>query len=100
MLARHKIQHVLHCPPLVIFFLPVDIDVADLFGERFALLVNEYKSTLDQIFNTDETGLYWSCLSTHTLAGCDEKNASGFKMNKEQLTVLLCANASGGGTVV
>ena len=35
-----------------------DNDAADLFGEKFAPLVNEHKLTLDQIFNADDTGLY------------------------------------------
>ena len=45
--------------------------------------------TLNQIFNADETGIYWLCLPTCTLAGCNEKSACGFKINKEWLTVLL-----------
>ncbi|GBM62577.1 Jerky [Araneus ventricosus] len=47
------------------------------------------------IYNADETGLLWRCVPTYTLAGGGEKAAKGFKIDKDRLTVLLCANASG-----
>lgn len=39
-------------------------------------------------------GLYWRYIPTRTLAG-REKSAAGYKMNKERLTLLMCANTSG-----
>lgn len=49
-----------------------------------------------QIYNTDETGLYWKCLPSKTLAAASlEKMAPGHKSSKEQITLMCCANASG-----
>uniref|UniRef100_UPI00398F5C4A jerky protein homolog n=1 Tax=Pristiophorus japonicus TaxID=55135 RepID=UPI00398F5C4A len=73
----------------------VDNEAAQNYSRIFAEMVQEKKLTADQIYNADETGLLWRCLPTATLAAAGEKEAVGFKMNKERLTTLNCANASG-----
>lgn len=70
-------------------------DSAQQFKEEFEKFIEDKKLSADQVYNADETGLLWRCLPTSTLAGGDEKEAKGFKKNKDRLTVLLCANASG-----
>ena len=72
-----------------------DEEAAAAYSELFSQLIREHKLTPDQVFNADETGLYWRCLPTRTLVGRDEKGAAGHKMNKERVTLLLCANAAG-----
>lgn len=72
-----------------------DHESAAEFSSTFHELVKKYNLTPDQIYNADETGLYWRSLPTRTLAGSGEKQANGFKMNKQRVTLLLCANASG-----
>lgn len=72
-----------------------DSDGATKFCTTFEKVIKEHELTPDQIYNGDETGLYWKCLPTKTLAGNEETSATGFKLNKERLTVLTCANASG-----
>jgi hypothetical protein len=57
-------------------------------------LVNDSNVTADQIYNADETGLFWRCLPTSALAGEGETSASGFKQKKDRLTVLTCANST------
>ncbi|XP_055308293.1 jerky protein homolog-like, partial [Sitodiplosis mosellana] len=49
----------------------------------------------DQVYNADESGLNFKALPTKTLASLSEKYAPGFKMQKERVTVMVCANASG-----
>ncbi|XP_050465078.1 tigger transposable element-derived protein 1-like, partial [Cataglyphis hispanica] len=49
----------------------------------------------DQIFNADETGLFWKKMPSRTLIARSEKTASGFKAAKDRITLLLCSNASG-----
>ena len=66
-----------------------------IHSEIFSRLVQKHDLKPCQMYNPDETGLYWRCVSTRKLASGEEKSASGFKMNKERLTLLLCANASG-----
>jgi hypothetical protein len=46
------------------------------------------------IYNADETGLFFRALSTRSLAVKGEKRTGG-KMSEERLTVLLCGNMVG-----
>ena len=50
--------------------------------------------TIDDIYNTDELGLYYCLGPSKTLASKDDK-AKGYKKDKKRITVLLTANASG-----
>ena len=60
---------------------------------------NEYKRdnglTEDMVFNADETGLNWKLLQNSTLASGSEQTAKNFKVAKDRVTVLVCANATG-----
>jgi len=58
-------------------------------------LIREHDVSPDQVYNADETALFWRCLPTSTLASYAEKEAVGFKLYKERITVLPCANVSG-----
>ncbi|GFQ94976.1 tigger transposable element-derived protein 1 [Trichonephila clavata] len=49
----------------------------------------------DQVFNADETGLFWKKMPSGTFIAKSEKTASGFKAAKDRVTFLLCSNASG-----
>lgn len=49
----------------------------------------------DQIYNADESGLFWKMFPDKTLVHCKEKSAPGTKMSKERITFLCCANKSG-----
>ena len=51
--------------------------------------------TKDQIFNADETGLWWRMLPSRSLVSVDERNPKNFKQSKARVTILACANASG-----
>ena len=46
----------------------------------------------EDVFNADETGLFYRMMPNHTLA---TKPTPGKKMNKARLTVLLAANSTG-----
>lgn len=50
---------------------------------------------MHNIYNADETGLNWKTLPGSTLAAGYESCVAGFKVNKERLTAMMCANASG-----
>ena len=58
-------------------------------------LINSEGFTADQMYNSDESGLYWKALPTKTLASAKEMRAEGLKINKERVTLNCCANASG-----
>ncbi|KAK9729139.1 Tc5 transposase DNA-binding domain [Popillia japonica] len=70
-------------------------NASEEYKEDVENLVELHNLSASQIYNADETGLLWRCLPNSTLADRDEKCVKGFKMNKERLTVLLCANSSG-----
>ena len=57
-------------------------------------LVGDFKSSLpqvieneglvlSQVYNCDETGLYWKALPSKTLASRKEEKAPGYKVSKE-----------------
>lgn len=72
-----------------------DEDAAKKFVNDFANFIESENLTLEQIYNADETGLYWKCLPRTTLAAEREKRAPGVKPSKERVTILCCANATG-----
>ncbi|XP_070181810.1 tigger transposable element-derived protein 4-like [Littorina saxatilis] len=65
----------------------------DRFKKRKGVV---YKSIYhpNDIYNADETGLFYCCLPNKTLAMKGE-NCPGGKQSKERLTVIVCANMSG-----
>ena len=48
-----------------------------------------------QLYNADESGLYWRCLHDKTLSSGDEKEAPGMKKQKARVTLMFCPNAEG-----
>ncbi|XP_047505969.1 tigger transposable element-derived protein 6-like [Pieris napi] len=55
-------------------------------------VVNDYDP--NDVFNADETGLFFKCLPDKTLTFKNEK-CHGGKHSKERLTILFCANSTG-----
>ena len=47
------------------------------------------------VFNADETRLNWKLLQSSTLVSGAEQTAKIFKVAKDRVTVLICANATG-----
>jgi len=70
-------------------------EAVDEFCVEFQEYLQRENLQPDQIYNADETGLYWKCLPTKTLASMKEKSAPGHKSSKERITVMCCGNASG-----
>ncbi|GFX82492.1 tigger transposable element-derived protein 1 [Trichonephila clavipes] len=72
-----------------------DEGAAKIFPEEAAKIIVDGNYSADQVFNADETGLYWKKLPNRTYITKDEKTASGHKASKDRVTLLLCSNASG-----
>ncbi|UYV82457.1 hypothetical protein LAZ67_21002260 [Cordylochernes scorpioides] len=72
-----------------------DEEAARKYPEKFAKIIKDGGYCAHQIFNADETGLFWKKMPTRTYIAKSEKNASGFKAAKDRVTLLLCSNASG-----
>jgi len=58
-------------------------------------MIEKEQLTLYQVYNCDETGLCWKALPSKTMASQREKTTPGHKGNKERITILACANATG-----
>ncbi|XP_046386326.1 jerky protein homolog-like [Ischnura elegans] len=75
--------------------LSADHDAAEDYVNELAKLVDEHNLSPDQIYNMDETGLFWRCLPRNTFVCRDEKTASGAKESMERVTIAACSNAAG-----
>lgn len=71
------------------------IETVDVYKVKLQKMIDEMGLTRDQVYNGDETGLNYKALPTKTLASISEKYAPGFKMQKQRVTAMMCANASG-----
>ncbi|XP_062594546.1 tigger transposable element-derived protein 6-like [Saccostrea cucullata] len=72
----------------------VDCQSADmiLWKEKLPLLLQTYSP--DDIYNADETGIFFRMLPDKTIEFKDVDSHGG-KKNKERLTVMVCVNMSG-----
>lgn len=94
-LTRFKRRHGIRQLNVVGERLSADMTAAESFSVNFQKYIDEENFTGDQIYNADETGLYWKCLPTKTLASQKEMSAPGHKSSKERITIMCCGNASG-----
>ena len=49
----------------------------------------------EQVFNMDETGLFWKRMPSRTFIFKDEAKVRGFKAFKDRVTIVMCGNAAG-----
>ena len=75
--------------------LSADIDTVAPFQEQLSKLMDEEGYTRDQIFNADETGLWWKQLPSRLLCHARENQPKNHKKAKDRVTLMACANASG-----
>ena len=68
---------------------------ANKFILDFNTFVKDGDYSLAQIFNCDETGLYYKLLPQISLVGHFEKSVDGRKTQKERVTINACSNALG-----
>ena len=72
-----------------------DTTAPEPFKEKLQMLMDEESLTLQQVYNCDETGLYYRMLPNKTIAARSEKQAPGFKRLKDRVTIMTCSNVSG-----
>lgn len=65
------------------------------FKEKLMKTITELDLRMEQIYNADESGLYWKMLPEKTYAASFEKSAPGRKPEKQRITFLACTNANG-----
>ena len=81
------------CITLVEERAPTDYDAAKAFPSELASFIEEKGYLLEQVFNADETGLFWKKILTRTFISQHESKAARFKTTKDLVSLLLCANA-------
>ena len=72
-----------------------DTAAAEEYLPKFKRLVDSGGYIPQQVFNCDETGLFWKKMPRRTYITAEEKTMPGHKPMKDRLTLLFCANASG-----
>ena len=73
-----------------------DLEAAESFAAKLKKIIAEEDLTMDQIYNCDETALFYKMMPTKTLAQkTDINRTAGHKEFKERLTALLCCNKTG-----
>ncbi|XP_050065139.1 jerky protein homolog-like [Aphis gossypii] len=75
--------------------LSADLSSAENFKQTFQLFVEKEGYFQDSVYNADETGLNWKALPRKSLASFQEHAARGYKVSKERVTIMTCANAAG-----
>lgn len=70
-------------------------ELVDPFKETLTSIIERLDLTTEQIYNADETSLYWKLLPSKTYVSQTEKTAPGRKTSKQRITFLACTNATG-----
>lgn len=93
--SRFKTRANLHNVALKGEAASADISAANNFKEELKSIIEEGGYSPKQIFNVDETGLFWKRLPKRTFISKSEKSCPGYKVSKDRLTLLLGGNAEG-----
>ncbi|XP_064414835.1 jerky protein homolog-like [Latimeria chalumnae] len=73
-----------------------DSEAANTFSDELKAYLEEEGFTEEQVYNADESGLYFTMLPDTTLAAKnDEKKSEGFKQDKNRVTFLFTCNKTG-----
>ncbi|CAM5093099.1 unnamed protein product [Eretmochelys imbricata] len=70
-------------------------EAAKAYPEQLKKITEEKGYLPEQVFNADETGLFWKKMPNRTYTSKSERQAPGFKAAKDRVTVLFCGNAAG-----
>lgn len=72
-----------------------DAEAALKFPSELQKIIERSEYCQEQVFNCDETGLFWKKMPSRTYIHNNARQAKGFRSFKDRLTLVLCANAAG-----
>ncbi|CAH2312979.1 tigger transposable element-derived 1-like [Pelobates cultripes] len=72
-----------------------DVAAAEEFATKFLEVIVSEGYLAHQVFNCEETGLFWKRMPKCTFIKEEETSLPDHKPMKDRLTLLFCANASG-----
>ncbi|XP_069178975.1 tigger transposable element-derived protein 7-like [Procambarus clarkii] len=91
--ARFKGRHNIVKKKIVGEKLSADTSSVEPFKHKLRKYILSHNLYSYEIYNADETGLYWRSLPEKTLAMRSEGCVPGRKVNKDRLSAMMCANA-------
>ena len=92
---RFKNRYSLHNVTVSSESVGADVKAAEEFLETLDELIVEENYLPEQIFNMDETSLFWKWMPERTFFHKEAKSVPGFKAFKDRITVLLGGNVAG-----
>lgn len=92
---RFKIRAKLHNIKVTGEAASADVNAANNFPGYLKAIIEDGNYCAQQVFNVDETGLFWKKMPANTYISIDEKRMPGYKASKDRLTLLLGGNAAG-----
>lgn len=92
---KFKVRQSSHSIKIVKEAASADTAAAKRYPEEFENLLADGGYKPEQVFNADETALFWKRMPNKTFISKNEKSAHGFKAAKDRVTLMLCSNASG-----
>lgn len=72
-----------------------DVEAAEKFVDQFDKIIEQGGYCPEQIFNVDETGLFWKKMPERSYIHKEAKTMPGFKAFKDRVTLLLGGNVTG-----
>ncbi|XP_017754456.1 PREDICTED: tigger transposable element-derived protein 1-like [Eufriesea mexicana] len=72
-----------------------DAEAVKKFRMELPRIIDEGGYAPDQIFNADETTLYWKKLPSRSHISKNERQTSGFKASNQRIALYMCCNLSG-----
>ena len=94
-LKRFLLRHGMRSITLQGEALSADVSSVGDFRKELAEFIEKGGYTLSQVFNADETGLWWKLMPSKTFVHHTEVQAKNFKKPKDWVTLMGCANAAG-----
>ena len=94
-LFRFRTRHCISNRRVVGESASADLSNIGPFRQKLLSIINDSNLLLSQVYNADETGLYWRAPPTNTQAVRSEGSTPGCKIAKDRISALMCANADG-----